>query len=99
MRVGKPSSSRALLTLSAYHTCCVFFVHPTSMALFEAQPPRPGQRPSLSGRSYPPESDPAPHQDEDDGPDKKRRRVQRACDMCRLKKGVYIDALITTLIR
>lgn len=70
------------------------------MALFEAQPPRPGQRPSLSGRSFPTQSNPAPQHEESDGPDKKRRRVQRACDMCRLKKGVYREAcLFTFLIR
>lgn len=25
----------------------------------------------------------------DDGPSKKRRRIQRACDMCRLKKSTF----------
>lgn len=54
------------------------------MALFEAQPPRPGQRP---GRSFPVSSHSVSQAEESDGPDKKRRRVQRACDMCRLKKG------------
>jgi hypothetical protein len=57
------------------------------MALFEAQPPRPGQRPSLPGGPFSVQSDPALSAEDGQGPDKKRRRVQRACDMCRLKKG------------